>query len=368
MVEARWLRRVGPGIAAIGALVALASTTVGAPARTWDPPPCPGQPAPGRVPIGAWYRLDPSISDGIRTGQRLTLGRAGADRSWHVDLEPESFAAGPYAGTVLAGTDDGRTSTLSLIDLAGGCRWDIASSSEVIRRGVLAPDGASVVEFRVARRTRADLGVWRRRLNGDPPTRILGPIQPDDRFGPTWLTELSFGDDGRTLVVESCAEVACRFRFVDLATGDVETVTDPSMGSLVGLAGDRLVVRGACRGIPCRVAAIDRRGGSSVTLHATAGQTLVTDDGTGQPVVLVEDMTAPTVHLIRTDGRVVGTLAAPAGQRLVGGPAWASGAAEHPPGWVLFAPDGRVPVDWSAGGALRHLVDGRTVRLHEVPR
>ena len=39
----------------------------------------------------------------------------------------ESFAAGPFDGRVLVGTDDGRRSELSLIDVAGGCVRSISS-------------------------------------------------------------------------------------------------------------------------------------------------------------------------------------------------------------------------------------------------
>ena len=122
MVEARWFRRAGPGIAAIGALAVIASTTTGAPPAPWDPPPCAGPPGPGSEQIGAWYRLDPILSDGVWAGQRLVLGRAGLDRPFRLDLDAESFASGPAGGTVLVGNDDGRTSTLSLLDLSGTCR------------------------------------------------------------------------------------------------------------------------------------------------------------------------------------------------------------------------------------------------------
>ncbi len=366
-MEARWLRRVGPGIAAIGALVAVASTTMGAPAPAWDPPPCPGQPAAAPAATGTWFVIEPTIVDGVRAGQRLTLGRAGADRTWQLDLDPESFASGPFGGTVLVGTDDGRASSLSLVDLGAGCAWPIATSTDVIRRAVLAPDRATLVEFRVDRRTRADLGVWRRPLVAAPGDRILGPLAPNGRFGPTWLTELSWGDDGRTLVVESCGEVACRFRLVDFTDSTTRTVADDSVGSLVGLAGDRLVVRGACRGIPCPVIAIDRRDGRSVMLHRSAGQVQIAEDGLGQVVVAVEDVPGATVHLFRPDGRSVGRLTPPRGQRLIGGAGWVGGAAEPPPGWILFAPDGRVPVEGSSVIA-RHVHDGRTVTLDEVSR
>ena len=142
------------------------------------------------------------------------VGRSGSIPARRLDLEPELFVTGPSGGTVLTGSDDGRRSRLSLIDVAAGCAWSLGSSTDVIRNGVLAADGGSIVESRVDRRTRADLGVWRRPLDRSSPARLLPPIAADDRFGPTWLTELAWGDDGSTLVVGSCGETACRYRLL----------------------------------------------------------------------------------------------------------------------------------------------------------
>lgn len=369
MVESRWIRRAGPGIAAIGAMVVVASSTAGAPPPSWDPPACVRPARPGVASIGAWYRLDPSIDGGVRTGQRLTLGRAGAERPAQIDLDAESFAAGPFAGTVLIGTDDGRSSTLSLIDLAGGCAWAVGTSADVIRHATLVPDGRSIVEFRVDRRSRADLGVWRRRLDGAAaPVRILGPIELDDRFGRTWRTELGWSDDLRTLVVETCGEVACRFRLLDLASDARQTIANPSVGDLVGLVDGHLIVHGACRGLPCPLLAVDRLDGTPVTLHEAAGQAVVARDELGRPVVVHEvGADGRIVRRITPDGRDAGAVAdVPDGRRLVAGPAWAGGAAEHDPDWILFGPDGRLPIDGPGGAILRHVPDGATVRLDEV--
>jgi len=370
MVESRWFRRAGPGIAAIGALAVFASTTTGAPPPLWDPPPCAGPPGIGPEPVGAWYRIDPVLTDGTWAGQRLMMGRAGLEQPFRVDLDAESFASGPAGGTVLVGTDDGRASTLSLVDLAGACRWALAVSDDVIRDATLSPDGRSIVEFRVDRRSRADLGVWRRPLDGRSPARILRPIDPDDRFGRTWRTELTWADDGRTLIVESCGEVACRYRLLDEATGEPRTVAEPSLGDLVGVVDGRLVVHGACRGLPCPLLSIDSDGGASVILHHDSGRAVIARDSRGQPVV---------VHEIGADGHVLRAIGADGrdprlvdgghdGRRLVAGPAWSGGAAEHAPDWVLFGPDGRLPIDASDRAVLRHVTDGRTVPLDEVLR
>ncbi len=368
MVEARWFRRAGPGIAAIGALAVIASTTTGAPPAPWDPPPCAGSPGPGSEQIGAWYRLDPILVDSVWAGQRLVLGRAGLDRPFRLDLDAESFASGPVGGTVLVGADDGRTSTLSLLDLAGTCRWALAVSDDVIRHATLSPDGRSIAEARVDRRSRADLGVWRRPLDGRPAAHILRPIDPDARFGKTWRTELAWSADGRTLIAQTCGEVACRFRLLDEASGERRTVADPSLGDLVGLVEHRLVVHGACRGLPCPLLSVDPDGDPAVILHHDAGQAVIARDPMGRAAVVHE--IGPDGHVLRAvglDGRDPQAMDVEHdGHRLVAGAARSGGAGEHAPDWVLFGPDGRLPIDGAGRAFLRHVPDGQTVPFDEV--
>ncbi len=369
MVESRWPRRIGPVLATVGAVVVAAATTTGDPGA-WLPPPCVGPPGPGPGGIGAWYRLDPVITDGIRTGQRLSVGRGDGDAAAHVDLDAESFASGPFGGTILSGTDDGRTSRLSLLDLGAGCTWAVGRSGHVVRHATLTPDGRSIVEFRVDRRARSDLGVWARPLDGGDASRILGPIDADARFGPTWLTQLGWSQDGRTLVVESCGEVACRFRLLDMASASSVLVADPSVGSLVGVADELVIARGACLGLPCPLLALDQDGGPPVTLADTAGQAVLARDAAGRALLVHEvDADGGVVRAIRPDGRDPHPLPLPAdGQRLIGPPSWSGGGAELGAGWIPFGPDGRLPVAGDQPAVLRHVSDGRAVRLDEVPR
>ena len=67
----------------------IASTTLGAGSPDWDPPACQGPVGPAGPAIGAWYQLDPVLTDGAWTGQRLTLGRAADARTWHLQLDAE---------------------------------------------------------------------------------------------------------------------------------------------------------------------------------------------------------------------------------------------------------------------------------------
>ena len=367
-METRWFRRLGPGVAALGAVAAIASTTAGAPQAAWDPPDCTGSPSAGGEPIGAWFRLDPTLVDGSYVGQRLTLGRADRATSWHLQLDAESFAAEPSGGTVLIGTDDGRASRLSLLDLAAGCRWPIGTSREVVRGALVSPDGRAIVESRVDRRTRADLGIWRRPLDGGEPMRVLPEIPVDDRFGPTWITQLDWADDGTSLVVGSCGEVACRYRVLPEAGGAMTTVAEPTLGTLVGMADGRLIAHAACRGLPCPLISFGFADREQVVLDDAAGRAVMARDGAGHRVVVHETVGGP-LRSVRPDGADGRALpAAPDGLGLVAGPAWAAGAAEHPADRLLFAPDGRIPLDGPRSALARSIDAADTTAPGEVIR
>ena len=367
-METRWFRRIGPGIAALGAVAAIASTTSGAPPPAWRPPACQGPPALTRSSIGTWYRLDPTLVEGTYVGQRLTVGAADI-LPRQLDLAAESFATGPAAGAVLVGSDDGRRSRLSLIDVANGCAWPVATSTDVVRNAILATDGRSIVESRVDRRTRADLGIWRRPLDGSAALQVLAPIEPDDRFGRTWLTDLAWGDDGATLVVGSCGETACRYRSLQ-EPGAVLTVADPTLGSLVGLAGDRLVTREACRGLPCPIVSVDVRDGERASLADAAGDAVLARDPAGRSVVVyASDLDGSVLEGVAADGEGHIALAPPPpGFRLVAGPSSSGAAAEHAPDRVVLGPDGRLPLDGSRRALLRKVGDESVVALDEVLR
>lgn len=370
MVRSSWFRRAGPGVAAVGAVAVIASTTLGAPERPWTPPTCATTTPTIRGEAGAWYRVDPALADGILVGQRVTIGHARADPSRFLELDPESFAAGPVEGVVLVGTDDGSRSRLSLVDVAAGCVRPGGESPDVIRHAAIAPSRDAIYEHRVERGTRRDLGVWRRPL--DPavaPVRILAPIGPDDRFGPTWRTDLSWSDDGTELVVQSCGELACRVRLYDVVARTTRTVARPDIGDVVGVARDRIVAHGACRGLPCPLVSVDIERGTRATLDDEAGQAILGRDADGRPVVVFEaDVTGQTLRGVAPDGGAGVELAGPeASVRLVPGPPRAGSAAEPADGWILFAPDGRLPVS-GPGPVLRRIDDGRVVGLEEVFR
>jgi len=385
MVRSAWLRRAGPGIVALGAAGMLTSTTLGARDRPWVPPDCAGDAraggtsaqaaratSQGNVGDAPWFRLDPILdANGSLAGQRLVIGRVDGAGKRTMELPSESFAAGPFGATVLVGTDDGARSRLFVLDVVAGCAAPIDTSADVIRRATISPDGGSIVESRVERESRADQGIWRRRLDRDEPAEpLIPPIGADGRFGRTWSTEFLWTVDGRELAVQSCGENACRTRVLEPTTGALHEVDEPDLGPAVGLADGRLVSYLACRGLPCPIVAIDLSTGVRRTLAPDAGPAVViaTDDGARlvHERVVGSRTSLFTVPLDGSEGRDLG--AVPAGLSLHMDANRSADGLDAAAGWVLLAPEGRMPIHGAVAPLLRHVPDGRTVAVDEVTR
>ncbi|HEX5149058.1 MAG TPA: hypothetical protein VFW02_08255 [Candidatus Limnocylindrales bacterium] len=384
MLERRWLRWLGPGVIALGALGSIASTAFGAGQRPWATRAC-GDDGGARAsaarwaaPIGLgdlhlepWFRMDPRLDRaGALQGQRLALGIDGDRSSRIMDLPRESFAAGPFGRTILVGADDGSASRLELVNVAGECSSTAAQESDVIRRATVDPSGTTIYEMRVDRVTRADLGIWARPLDGSAPAvRVLEPIGVDDRFGPTFATEFSWELSGSSLAIQSCGEEACRTRVFEPATGALQVLAEPDLGGLVGLEGDVLVSYAACPGLPCPIVGTDLTTGARTVL-ADAGAAAVIVTTTDGPR-LVHEVAAESgfkLHAVALDGSAaadVGTILT--GVRLQPAAPAATSGTRIPIGWVLLGPDGRIPDNGPGDQTqLRHVPDGTTVQLDEV--
>jgi hypothetical protein len=385
MVESRWWRRIGPGVLAVTAVGAIATTTIGAAERDWSPPTCAGsraalalavdRPLPASVvdlPAEAWYRLDPLLdAAGSLRGQRLVVGIGERRAGPPAVLPRESFVAGPFGRFLLVGRDDGATSRLDAYDGAAGCSWPVATEREVIRRATLDPADGTVYETRVARVDRADLGVWRRSTDGSTGAeRILVPLPADERFGRTFSTELTWSIDGDRLAVQACGEVACRTRLLSIGEGTVTSVADPELGLLIGVAKDRMVSHAACRGLPCPIESLDLASGTRTELESAAGTAaIVTTTGGPRLVAEVRDETGRRLRSHALDG--TGRLdAGPVPDDLsLLAPTAGGGAIRLPDGWVLLAVDGRLPDDGSPSRRLlRRIPDGLSVPVEEVLR
>jgi hypothetical protein len=340
MESLRWLRLAPLAVAVVAGAAGVGRPVIGAAGdQPWDPPPCRAEGAAGPAGAAAWYRLDP-VLDGAGTlaGMRLAVGVSGEPARW-MALAAGSFASGPVGGLVLAGEDDGSISRLRLVDPARGCATALAGEAAVIRSAVLAADGRSLFEHRVDRRTRADLGVWRRALGGDgtaagSPVRVLPGLATDTAFGPTFTTDLITAPDGR-VVVSSCGLEACRVRVLDPATGRVGRVDHT--GPALGVTGGRLVVRAVCPGQPCPIEAVDLGTVRRSTLVEAAGAAALGGMTGGDLVYEVPGGRVATLEV--ATGRRTGPLDA-GGVPLRGGSTATAGAAA-PAGQVPLAPGGR---------------------------
>ncbi len=375
MVERRWLQRLGPPAAGALAVALVAGTSIGAADGTWEPPACPGEAeavldaAAATSPVDAaatargWFTLDPQLdATGTLSGQRLRIG-GGRERTRSIPVPPESAAAGPFGRVILVAADDGVRSTIGAVDTAARCRWELGTSTDVVRAVTLARDGSAIYEFRVERATRADLGVWRRALDGAAPTRVAPPPDRDARSGPTFVTTLGWTAEGDELVVQSCGAVVCRVRLVDPATG-VVTAVPGRHGELVGVAAGRAVAYEPCLGLPCAVGATDIASGRRVTLAADAGLARLVATPGGARVAVQPATDARRVHVHRLDGSLEDVVSVPDNLALMPVSERALAGAAPPDGWLVLAPDGRSP----DGAILTRLVDGATVEVREVLR
>jgi hypothetical protein len=337
MEPTRWVRGMAPLAAAVilGGGVLTRPPLLAASDPPWEPPPCTdsGPPAASRGSAGAaWYRLDGLLDDaGTLSGMRLSTGIVGGE-SRGVVLPAESFATGPVGGVVLVGVDDGSRSRLSLVDVARGCATALGDEPSVVRSALLAPDGSAVIEHRVDRVTRADLGVWQVPLNGGGPARIVAGAEADDRYGRTFTTELRWAPDGR-VAVTSCGERACRTRLVEPRSG--RTVEVGPTGPVIGIDDHGGVIAyEACGGYPCPLVRADE-GAARVLVRAAgraamAGSRVVFENGHDGLRVL--DLGSGSVDAV--DGAV--------GLVPIGDGSGAIAGVEHGADAVLLAPDGVV--------------------------
>jgi len=382
MVGSRWIRWLGPGVVALTAFAAVASTTLGAGDRPWAPATCGASSAQllaaARVPAPAtvndlgtepWFRVDPALDrDGALRAQRLIVG-IGARRARRAsELPGESFVAGPFGRLLLIGTDDGSRSRLVAYDVARDCAWVVASEHDVIRRATLDPAGATVYETRVERASRADLGVWRRALDAtEPAVAVLDAPPPDERFGRTFSTEFAWDASATRLAVQSCGELACRTRFVVAPPGTADPPLDPEAGPLVGLDGDEVVAFAACRGRPCPIVSTNAVTGARRTVEPLADRaTLVAAPDRVRVVVETVDHDARRMAALDLDDDNGVLIGSDDGLDLFA-PLDAGSGMRVPAGWVLLGPDGRLPDDQTAiRPRLTRVSDGLTVVLDEV--
>ncbi len=383
MLESHWLQRLGPPSAAIAAIVVVAGSSLGASGGRPPLAACAGDVAAAVRVVGnpsadgagsAWVASSAVLdSQGTLAGRRVEVGRFGQRTTAVVDLPAESSTSGPFGRVVLTVADDGLRSTVAGIDAAQGCAWTLGTSGDVVRSATLDASDRTLYDHRVDRRTRADLGVWATSLDRRlPPRRVLAPIDPDPRFGPTFATVLGWAFDGPRLVVQSCAESACRIRTLDTATGVVTRLADPTMGEVLVVTGDVAIGYASCLGLPCPLISTSLETGRHATLVGRAGSAVAVTTPSGPAVAYERDGGSGSVGVVAPDGHPLPDLALGPGARLVARADVGPFTAALPGDMVLVADS----ADDAARGSRRpdsglRLVDvltGRAVALPEVLR
>ena len=200
---------------------------------------------------------------------------------------------------------------------------------------------------------------------------MLAPIADDGRFGKTFATEFTWDVAGDRLAVQSCGELACRTRVVAPRGGSSAFLDDPDLGPIIGLDGDRLVTYASCRGLPCPIVSSDLGSGQRRVLATASGIGVVVATPNGARLVHEIGVgSARTLRSVALDGGPATDLGrVPDDLRLHPSPAQAAAAVRMPAGWILLAPDGRLPADGLPHRSqLRHTPDGTTVPLDEAIR
>ena len=365
MVEHRWLRAIGPGVIALGAVVAIGSSTQAARDAHGRRSPAPGG-ADARVAAaretrvvtladigaGAWMRFDPTLdADGALVGQRLSIGHPRTRiRASHGPAR-RVVRGGAVRRLLLVGADDGAASRLFTIDVAAAAPRRSPTMADVIRRATISPAGDD--RLREPRRPR-DPGRSRRLATAARRHRTGGAragrrSRPDGRFGRTWSTEFTWsleGDRAGRPVVRRDGMPDTRPRARDGGRAGPAR-RRPSARAARRHGRPRLVSYAACRGLPCPLLSVDADSGGQVPLTDAAG--LATLSGTGPDARVVHEWTAPFGRRLRSvspDGRVTADLGAiPTGLRLTPDAVRSGSGTRLPPDWVLLSPDGRLPID-----------------------
>ncbi len=297
------------------------------------------------VPPGAWWRSIPDLDEmGSLFGWTLTMGSPDGD-VLEIALPPASIVSGPARGRVIVSADDEGRSAILMVDVAGACTRTFDLGSAIARHAIADPEGDGALVHLLARDSRADLGVWRVAADGSAPQLVLAPIAAEilrtAGIERVWATTLRASLDGRRLGVQSCDPEACATRIVNLESGAITTL-DGEHGSLVGIAGSRVVTMAACHGLPCPVLVWNAQGrGHSNVEPAATGAAMSPD---GRLVVAIRDAdggsTAYTIDL--QNGRRSPAGALGAGALLRGGVAATSGL-ETAPNAVEISQAGEQP-------------------------
>jgi hypothetical protein len=245
---------------------------------------------------------------------------------------------------VLVGSDDGRQSTVQIVD--GGGATIVWQTARLVWRGILMPDG-SVILTLLDRATRRDGGVVRLVPRAAPVEIVKPALEPG--FGKAWSSELFADARGKVLARQECAPGACRTRFYSVERGFALIASrEGKFCELVGLTDTQFVALGqeACESQRPRDVVVGSISTGS-TKKVGRGDTAALYVAAGTPHLAIGGTTATgyAVNAISLDGAASVAVPVIDGATLVAQPEANASNYSLPDGWIAFAPDGRVGPD-----------------------
>lgn len=364
MSRRRWTIWLGPPIALIAIALALSrfqagaeaggrATVIPAGACAASPIERNGKGAPNLAGgHGSWWSMSGRLdANGALAGRHLALGRGGA-ANLALELPADALASGPTGGIVAITSDDGRHSQVRLVAIEKGCSFVVRETPELARGAIVDPTDGSVIVHLVDRETRADLGTWRYGADGSGDPALVAPaLEPDPERGPNWVTELRLAPDGTKLAVQSCTDMGCLTRIVDLRRGLVPVARlEGEQGPLLGLTAETALTWSLCFGFPCAIQSWSLSTGEASTIVARAESAAVTPNG--RFLVAVTDSSRNgAVRIDLVSGDVKGIRGVNPNERLVVGGVLGVVGLQSRADEVGFSADGAIPHPFSPAGA-----------------
>ena len=246
MVESRWLRWIGPGLVALGAVGFIASTTLGAGVRPWVPSACAGSAERDRIAAARervatapadlrgkpWFRLDPILDDDGSARRPAARPRAGRRAGPPARIDPRPARRSRPARSGASSSSDPMTAPTSRVQAdRRRARLRVADRRRARRHPPRDDRSGRHVHLRDARRSRhaapTSASGDARSTGTSAARQVLGPPPPDARFGRTFSTEFTWDVAGDRLAVQSCGEVVCRIRVISPGGGPTVTLDEP---------------------------------------------------------------------------------------------------------------------------------------------
>lgn len=285
------------------------------------------------------------------------------------------FVTGPANGVVVFSVDDGDRSRVQLVEVASGKTSVLFESAEPVMAGAIHPTGSPlylVTADRASDPMRFNARMVELSLGDD---REVGEAREWPWLGdapvnrPEMFNLFHFTPDGSRLVVQRCRDTACSYRVVSLSDGSLGELEAALGGEIAGISNDALIVHPANWGMTKEFQQVPLAGSNLPPLNLI-GQvaTLVTteagpmnvlgkgEQGGAADYVIVNPRTAEERPLATPRDLFGSLVPEPERQGL-----------RPPPGWAVFAPEGRISREGPPMPlTLVHVISGRALEVSSL--